>query len=126
MCIRDSSRHLIRAADRVLLIDPQAIDRTIKSMAIPEGLRAALAGDTEPTDDEPTDDRPTDRPTGGAPSDRPCAEAVSYTHLDVYKRQGMVFHGAGWPGLVAWLTALSGLGVAVAAYVVRRASPPTF
>ena len=39
---------------------------------------------------------------------------------------GMVFHGAGWPGLVAWLTALSGLGVAVAAYVVRRASPPTF
>ena len=39
------SKHLIRAADRVLLIDPAAIDRTVKSMAIPEGLLSSLAGD---------------------------------------------------------------------------------
>ncbi|MCA0437137.1 MAG: NYN domain-containing protein [Actinobacteria bacterium] len=93
------SRHLIRAADRVLLIDPQAIDRTIKSMAIPEGLRAALAGDTEPTDDEPTDDRPTDdgptgRPTGGAPSDRPCAEGIAAAG-DVAGARDMAGAGAG-------------------------------
>jgi uncharacterized LabA/DUF88 family protein len=41
------SKHLIRAADRVLLIDPAAIDRTVKSMAIPEGLLSSLAGDAE-------------------------------------------------------------------------------
>lgn len=42
------SKHLIRAADRVLLIDPAAIDRTVKSMAIPEGLLSSLAGDGDP------------------------------------------------------------------------------
>lgn len=43
------SRHLIRAADRVLLIEPSTIDGTVKSLAIPEGLLATLAGDAEPT-----------------------------------------------------------------------------
>ena len=41
------SKHLIRAADRVLLIDAETIDRTVKSMAIPEALLASLTSDVD-------------------------------------------------------------------------------
>lgn len=43
------SKHLTRAADRVVLIDPETIDRTVKSLAIPEGLLSTLAPDADTT-----------------------------------------------------------------------------
>ena len=73
MCIRDSSYG-----------DQKIIDDV--SFTIPEGTTTAIVG-----------------PSGSGKTTLTSLMAVSYTHLDVYKRQSLVPPGAGSPPPASWL-----------------------